>query len=223
MTLTEELMTVAHGAGGTDGQGGDLPRELPDTPGGFGGTGDEQQESNQRSVINDRKSVGKLPRKGARGAKTASEDRAMKELLTASRMATLLACPRRHFWRYEFGLRRTMDADALRFGSAWHTGMEARWRGADVEGAFAAACGEKYVLDETQLATLSGMLAGYYGTYAEDPIKSAQTASEIWLWARIRTTPFLIAKPRLRNQVSERITTRCATASALKPETFLNL
>jgi hypothetical protein len=67
----------------------------------------------------------------------------MKELLTASRMAALLACPRKHFWRYELGLRRTVDADALRFGSAWHRAMEARWSGADISAAFVAGVGDK--------------------------------------------------------------------------------
>jgi hypothetical protein len=102
----------------------------------------------------------------------------MKELLTATRMATLLGCPRKHFWRYEVGLRRTVDADALRFGTAWHTAMEARWSGADVEAAFAAALAGKTELGEVQLATLSGMLAGYYTCYAADPIKSVHPEVE---------------------------------------------
>ena len=102
----------------------------------------------------------------------------MKELLTASRMGALLACPRKHYWRYELGLKRQVDADALRFGTAWHTAMEARWTGADVESAFAAAIAGKVELDEVQLATLSGMLAGYYTRYATDPIKSVHAEVE---------------------------------------------
>ena len=102
----------------------------------------------------------------------------MKELLTASRMAAMLFCPRKHFWRYEVGLRRDVDGDALRFGSAWHRAMEARWQGADVSAAFAAAVADKQNLDETQLATLSGMLAGYYTLYASDPIKSVHPEVE---------------------------------------------
>ena len=102
----------------------------------------------------------------------------MKELLTASRMGALLACPRKHFWRYELGLRRQVDADALRFGTAWHAAMEARWTGADVEVAFAAAVAGKNELDELQLATLSGLLAGYYTRYASDPIKSVHPEVE---------------------------------------------
>jgi hypothetical protein len=93
-------------------------------------------------------------------------------------MAALLVCPRKHFWRYELGLRNQVDGDALRFGTAWHTAMEARWTGADVEAAFTAAVADKTDLDEVQLATLSGMLVGYYTCYATDPIKSVHPEVE---------------------------------------------
>jgi hypothetical protein len=93
-------------------------------------------------------------------------------------MAALLVCPRKHFWRYELGLRKQVDGDALRFGTAWHAAMEARWTGGDVEAAFTAAVADKTDLDEVQLATLSGMLAGYYTCYATDPIKSVHPEVE---------------------------------------------
>jgi hypothetical protein len=95
----------------------------------------------------------------------------MKELLTASRMGALLGCPRKHFWRYEVGLRRLGDGAALRFGSAWHRAMEARWSGADISAAFAAGIGDKSEIDELQIATLSGMLAGYYKAWGGEPIE----------------------------------------------------
>jgi len=100
-----------------------------------------------------------------------------KDMLTASRMASLLACPRKHYWRYEIGLRREVDADALRFGSAWHLAMEARWRGAEIGDAFADATAIG-TLDEIGMATLSGMLAGYYAHYSQDPIKTVHPEVE---------------------------------------------
>lgn len=103
------------------------------------------------------------------------------ELLTASRMNTLLACPRRHYWRYEVGLQRDRDADALRFGSAWHVCMEARATGATIEAAFDAALAGKMELDELQVATLSGMLAGYYARYAQEIIDSVNPEVEFRL------------------------------------------
>lgn len=86
-----------------------------------------------------------------------------KELLTASRMAKMLTCPRSHFWAYEKGLRRAVDAIALRFGSAWHNAMEARWKGLDP---FNAAV-EGAELDEMTLATLTAMLRGYVARYGD--------------------------------------------------------
>jgi len=52
----------------------------------------------------------------------------MKERMTASRMAALLGCPRKHYWRYEAGLPPVAEGHALRFGSARHAAMEARWQ-----------------------------------------------------------------------------------------------
>ncbi len=102
----------------------------------------------------------------------------MKQLLTASRMACLLACPRRHFWRYEIGLTRTVGAPALRFGSAWHRAMEARWRGDAYEFALAAAVGIAPEVDELQAATLAGLLSAYYARYADDPVRDLQPEIE---------------------------------------------
>lgn len=95
----------------------------------------------------------------------------MKELITASRMACLLDCPRKHYWRYECGLRRDMDALALRFGTAWHAAMEARWEKLPFNDALKAALATASDFDEATVATLSGLLAGYYARWAEDPVK----------------------------------------------------
>lgn len=96
----------------------------------------------------------------------------MKEALSATRMQTLLSCPRRHYWRYEVGLKRETDADALRFGSAWHRAMEARWQNLSIEDCFAAGVGETTDLDELQVSTLAGMLGGYFDLYREDIVKT---------------------------------------------------
>jgi len=94
----------------------------------------------------------------------------MKELLTASRMESMLTCPRRHYWRYECGLRRMESAAALRFGSAWHAGMEVRWRKGTAAEVFAAATagGE---CDELAVATLTAMLGAYYEVYRFDEVR----------------------------------------------------
>ena len=90
------------------------------------------------------------------------------QLLTASRSAALQRCPFAHWLKYELGLRAAVAGEALRFGSAWHRAMEARSSGADIETVFAAAVGDRSEIDELAVATLSGMLAGYWRHYESD-------------------------------------------------------
>ena len=101
-----------------------------------------------------------------------------KQLLTASRINCFLACPRRHYWRYELGLKPVIGTDALNFGSAWHRAMEARWKGMDIMAAYYAGVADKPEIDEVQLATLSGMLNGYYKLYESDPVKELHAEVE---------------------------------------------
>lgn len=101
----------------------------------------------------------------------------MKELLTATRMTTLLGCPRRHFWRYELGLKTENEAQALRFGSAWHSAMERRWQGLTFEAALEAAVKDR-AFEEIHVATLSGLLAGYYHRYESDCVKELHAEVE---------------------------------------------
>ena len=90
----------------------------------------------------------------------------MKEMLTATRMATVLACPRRHYWRYEVGLHAMLDGMALRFGTAWHAAMECRWQGRSAEEALQEAAKDR-TFDEITVATLAGLLGAYYTRYAD--------------------------------------------------------
>lgn len=46
-----------------------------------------------------------------------------KQLLTNSRSTSFKLCRRRHWYEYEIGLRPTVDAKALRMGSAFHEGL----------------------------------------------------------------------------------------------------
>jgi len=89
-----------------------------------------------------------------------------RELLTASRMTTLLTCPRKHYYRYELGLVPVKHALALRFGSAFHKAMEQRWKGATFEEALKAALETAEAFEELDAAILAGLLAGYYARYA---------------------------------------------------------
>ena len=89
----------------------------------------------------------------------------MNNTITASAMNSLLHCPRSFFWSHEVGLQKEGAGLALRFGSAWHRAMEARWRGAEYGDALALAIPEGIDLDVYMCATLAGLLAGYYDHY----------------------------------------------------------
>lgn len=89
-------------------------------------------------------------------------------ILTSSRMSALLSCPRKHYWRYEVGLMPDSETNALRFGRAWALAMQARAGGADYETALQVLT--QVQCDELQVATFSGLLAGYYHHYSPESL-----------------------------------------------------
>lgn len=95
-------------------------------------------------------------------------------LLTASRMRCFRACPRLHQLRYVEGWRPTVEAEALRFGTLIHTGLEAwlswhRFAGASehaealaldaITAALQAIQGRAF--DEFEQARAEELLSGY--------------------------------------------------------------
>lgn len=97
----------------------------------------------------------------------------MNNIITASRMAALQRCARMHYWSYEIGLRRVSTGLALRIGSAWARGMEARWKGLSYDDALAAAVPEGIDLTEYDLETVAALLAGYYDYYQQETVFNA--------------------------------------------------
>lgn len=94
-----------------------------------------------------------------------------KELITASRMAAFCGCPRRHYYAYELGIRRTEEGEALRIGTAIHAALEARAKGLEACKAYEAALATG-AFDEQQAAVLCGLVMGYYNRYGvEDEFK----------------------------------------------------
>lgn len=94
-------------------------------------------------------------------------------IFTASRASSLLRCMRAHYWRYETGLTRDDSSPALRFGTAWHRGLEARNKGKTVDEAFAFAVADCSSLDEIEAAKLSGLLFCYYEYWRGHDMASA--------------------------------------------------
>lgn len=97
-----------------------------------------------------------------------------KELLTSSRMTTFLNCPRQHYYRYELGLRQVEDADALRFGTAFHFALEERAKGAKFDDLFKL----EDIETETD-AKIYGLVGGYYRAYDGDADEIAHMKPEI--------------------------------------------
>lgn len=59
-----------------------------------------------------------------------------RQLITHSRQDCFKSCRRKHYYRYETGLRRIDDSRALRMGKAFHDGIAALGRGQGVDAAF---------------------------------------------------------------------------------------
>jgi hypothetical protein len=64
----------------------------------------------------------------------------MKAKLTATATSSLRCCPRRHYLRFELGLARTRKATPLRFGGAFHYGLELCRSGLGRDLAIQTAC-----------------------------------------------------------------------------------
>lgn len=101
------------------------------------------------------------------------------QLLTASRLSALRSCQRRHYYRYELGLSKIRSAEPLRFGGAFHAGLEATNKGADDAAAIEqATAGYDQIPEwadatdwETERQTLRQLLAGHFWRYQSDNLK----------------------------------------------------
>lgn len=100
-------------------------------------------------------------------------------ILTASRMNCLVRCQRQHYWQCEVGLVRSDKGLALRIGTAWALGQEARWRGADYDTALAAAIPLGVELAPYELAKVAALLAAYYDHYSDDARQVAVMHPEV--------------------------------------------
>lgn len=88
------------------------------------------------------------------------------QILTNSRLACFRACPRRHYLKYELGLRSAEASLALRVGSAFHRALEAHAKGQDVEAALAQG-----IDDPFDLALVAAMFDGHQRRWADQPLE----------------------------------------------------
>lgn len=99
----------------------------------------------------------------------------MMQLLTHSRASCFRLCPRKHFIRYELGIRPMETDYALRFGSAYHAALEATDRGQDV-----AAAMDAYLTDPFDLAAVAAVYQGR----PHGPLEVVETEREFALRLR---------------------------------------
>jgi CRISPR/Cas system-associated exonuclease Cas4 (RecB family) len=106
-----------------------------------------------------------------------------KQLLTHSRMSAYKTCRKQAWFSYELGLRREVDAKALRMGAAGHDALHAAKSGRDVEGALNAvdqsydAIPEQCSYTEWNLEReiVRKLIEGYLWRWGESTIKYLET------------------------------------------------
>ena len=86
-------------------------------------------------------------------------------VLTNSEMSTRRRCPREHHIAYELGYRPREDAESLRFGRAFHVGLEAWWKGLGLDAAIEAATEGTDPYDAAKLRVL---LRGYDARWSSE-------------------------------------------------------
>lgn len=120
----------------------------------------------------------------------------MKTILTNSRLAALRTCPRKHYLRYELGLSRAKSQDALRLGTVYHVGLEARNKGADADTAVALAIAGYATVPTSadpqawavERETVAALLAGYCWRYSADNMQVVQAEQSFTIPLRDPTT-----------------------------------
>lgn len=80
-------------------------------------------------------------------------------LLTNSQLTTFRRCQREHHYAYQLGYRAIEDAEALRFGTLIHQGLEAWWRGLGLAVALEEVV--RGAIDEYEAAKARVLLRGY--------------------------------------------------------------
>jgi len=114
--------------------------------------------------------------------------------ITASSITKFLACQRAYYYRYELGLQTVETSDALSFGRAYHAAIEARNKGQTAEQAVCAGVTALGNQNEQLVATLSGLVHGYFSRYVSihAPVKGATFGSQI---SRSGLNPFQSTHP----------------------------
>jgi RecB family exonuclease len=88
------------------------------------------------------------------------------QTLTHSRLSCFRACPRKHYIRYELGIRPQEDEFHLRVGTGFHAALDAADKGQDVEAVLEAALSNEY-----DLALVAAMVTGHRNRWDGEPVE----------------------------------------------------
>jgi len=99
--------------------------------------------------------------------------------LTATSLGSMRRCPRLYFYRYELGLSRIRQAAPLRFGAAFHYGLELYNDGLSGDMAVQSATADYETCPdwadptawEVEWQTLRQLLAGHFWRYENDDLE----------------------------------------------------
>ncbi|HOX27492.1 MAG TPA: PD-(D/E)XK nuclease family protein [Candidatus Krumholzibacteria bacterium] len=97
----------------------------------------------------------------------------MSQILTHSRLACFRTCPRKHYIRFELGIRPDVDSVPIRVGAAFHAALEARDHGRDPAPLMEACLGDPY-----DLAMVAAMFDGHCRRYANEPLNPVVSEQE---------------------------------------------
>ena len=112
---------------------------------------------------------------GAERRQPEAPDRTI-QILTHSRMACNRACPRRHYLRYELGLRSISDCLPRRIGSAFHKMIEAESKGENVADVLSALEDHPY-----DVALVVAMYEGHRRRWAGLELKTVAVEQEFMM------------------------------------------
>jgi hypothetical protein len=102
----------------------------------------------------------------------ASDGKKRLPLLTISSMRAYRSCPRKYYFAYERRRRSISDADALRFGTIFHLGLEVWWSTVDIAQAIAAmrAAYAKHAIDLLDTIRAEELMLGYHVRWKDEPL-----------------------------------------------------
>lgn len=106
-------------------------------------------------------------------APSGDADKRRLPVLSTSAAKSYRSCPRKYYFAYELRARPTSDADALRFGTLFHIGLETWWKTVDVDAAVGAMAARYRDLevDPYDIVRAEELLRGYHARWSGESLE----------------------------------------------------